>query len=232
MLFRKYLSPDGDSGGTGGDDGTTVIEPQTPPASSGTQSQQDLLKQIGALQAKYDADLAAAENRRVGLQKTYDTQKAVWQQTQTELLSVKNTLDLLTGEKTTLAEQNSNLEKDKETLTHEVGTLGVKVKRANLIFDKYHGLASFEAAGLIPDVPEEKLEETFQTFADKLATITDASKMDFSSGSTPIPPDKKDGKPESLEILKKRLNDAALKGDRAVYDKTYNEILKAETAKK
>jgi len=231
-MFKKFLSPEGDSGGSGGDEGEGTPESKTPSASSGTLSQQDLLKQIGALQAKYDADLTAAEKRRVNLQKTYETEKGAHATTQSELLTVKTNLDLLSGEKKTLTEQFSNLEKEKEGVELEKETLSRKVKRANLIFDKYQGLATFEAAGLIPEVEEEKLDETFKAFSEKLASATDASKINFMSGSTPPPPDGKNNLPDSLEVLKKRLNDAALKGDRKVYDVTYAEILRLETAKK
>ena len=232
-MFRKFLSPEGDSGGSGGDDGDgNAPDPKVPLTPIGTLSQQDLLKQIGALQAKYDADLSAAEKRRVGAQKSYEAEKGAHVTTQSELQVAKNTLDLLAGEKTTLAEQLSNLEKSKAGLETEKTTLALSIKRAHLIFDKYHGLASFEAAGLIPVVAEDKLDETFKTFAEKLATLTDASKMDFMSGSTPIPPDSKDKKSDSLDVLKKRLNDSALKGDKKVYDVTFDEILRLETAKK
>lgn len=212
-MFTPFLTLDQDPDGSG----------SGPSQSVGQQGQQDFEKLYKDAQSKLDA----TEKRRIGLQQTYQTEQDTHKATKDVLSQLQATLATLTGEKSTLADQLSKLEVDGTEKEIELETLRRGDKRAKLIFKSFLELAPFEADGLIPEAEEDKLEELFTGFSKKLGELKDKAKVDFGTGGTPPPPPPKPEPDENRVTLLKQLSDAALSGNRKVYNELFDKYMKA-----
>lgn len=181
MFFPMFETPSGASGG-----GSSEPTPE------------QLRKQVAELQAKYDGlkkqvddgDFVPKE-RFVGMQQTY-------QHEQEEHKKTKGSLDVLSAEKVTLAQQLSKLEEEKNSLATtideraiELETLTRAQKRTQLILKDFPHLAGFEVEGLLPDGDEKDWPTLFGNFATKINEVQQNAAKEFGKGgSTTTPPSK------------------------------------------
>ena len=215
-MFRTSPTLDGDSGAGGGS--------TTPPDNS---DQQDYKKLYENAQARHQKELDAAEKRRAGLQQTYQTEQDAHKTTKTELEQLKSGFATLTSEKDDLQTNFSKLETEKSEYEIELETLRRKEKRAGLIFKKYPELAPFEADGLLPEAEEEKLDETFGLFLEKLGVVKEKGKEEFGKGGTGTPPPAKIPESEGPKALLQQAYASVSKGDLKGYNESYDKYLKA-----
>jgi chromosome segregation ATPase len=215
FIPTKFLDKDSDSGGS---------------AQSDNSSQQDYQKLYEEQKGRYDKDIAAAEKRRIGLQQTYQTEQDAHKATKTALEQVNEQLKALTSEKGSLSEKFSKLETEFSEQGIEMETLKRQNSRAKLIFGKFPELASFEADGLLPEAEENKLEEVFGKFREKLGAIKEQGKEEFGKGGTPTKPSPTAAaQPEGRASLLKQLAEATQKGDMKLFNEIQDKLMKLPT---
>jgi chromosome segregation ATPase len=226
-MFRKWLSPEGASGGgAGGDpqDPPAPLDPPKPPAAGTETAEQKLAASL--------AEATRWQTGYAGLQKTLAKKEIAFDDLSKKFDTEHSALTTLQATHTTV---QTELEKLKGTVDElEVGKTSVEVqlKRAKIIMKKYPHLAEWEADGQLPETPvdakDEDIDKLFQSFSDKLAVA--AKQSGKSAGGSPPPPGGDGGTPSSAAEELKQANAASAKGDMVAYNEHYAkylELLKA-----
>lgn len=190
-----------------------------------------------ALYAKAQAEKAALEenwNKRYsGVQSLLSKEQEAHKGTKEALSSLTEKATGLEAVVSTTKTEFEKVRADLEAKAKEASDLAVFKARATLIMGKFPDLAPFEAKGLIPAAPEDKLEELFANFRGSLEETGKRAKQEFQSGQTTPPGSNTANNNIISDADKHRLaaNAAALKGDRETYDKEFSAYLAASEQK-
>jgi hypothetical protein len=229
-MFRKFLSPEGTSGGGSGTDPDPKDPPapgnQNPPASGETAEQ------------KLAAALKEAErwqNGYKGLQTTIAKKDVLIDDLTKQKDAEHSTLEALQATHTALQTEH---EKAKNTLGElELGknTSDVGLKRAKIIMKEFPQLAEWQADGQLPETPadakDEDIRNLFKSFSDKLAAAAKINNK--SAGGSPPPPAGGDGGNTGSAAEELRLANAAMfAGNTKEYNEHFAKYLELTKQKK
>jgi len=176
----------------------------------------ELVDPVVYVKQKVDAGELFQKDRYVGLQKTF-------QDAQDVIKTLEPKVKEFETNYSNLEEKFKAKETEVQERDQEIGKLKPKLARANIIFKEFPQLASFEADGLLPDAPEDKLPEIFKKFSEKLGSIKTAAGKEFlAGGGSTTPEEKLDPKLQTSQTHLKLANEAMAKNDMATYNKEYD----------
>jgi len=246
-LFQPFYSPDEPAGGSSGttpEQALAQVQQQLTEIKekyNGLQTQVEkgqLVKPEEFLKTKVEAGEIFPKERFTGLQQSFQAE-------QDAHLATKKSLVELQGSYTEQGTKLQTFETQVTTLTGQVQEKDTKVaelskrnKRSNIIMEKYPALAGFEAAGLLPDAEEEKLDEVFSAFNSKISALGAEGALAFASGGgKTTPASGTETKPPSTaavtaEAHRKLSMEAFSQGDMPEYNKEYDLYLKALSIEK
>jgi len=228
-MFRKWLSPDGTSGG--GDTGNPPKDPPTPgnpnPPATGDTAEQKLAAAL--------KEAERWQNGYKGLQTTIAKKDVLIDDLTKEKDSEHGTLE---GLQKTHTELQAEHEKTKVKLDElELGktTAEVQLQRAKIIMKKFPHLSEWEADGQLPETPadakEEDVVKIFQSFSDKLAAAAKISNK--GAGGSPPPPAGGDGGNTGSAAEELKLANAAMfAGNTKEYNEHFAKYLELSKQKK
>ena len=170
------------------------------------------------------------------------TSKASYAGLQKTLGKVQRDYEQLQGTHTTVSEQFSELQKTHtqtqtafDALTQRLDAEAPELEelrkfkmRTTVLHEKFPGLVTFEADGLLPtgDTPEE-LETKFGAFKDKLGLLGEIAEKQAREGGTPPAPDDEETPPSSADEFLKQAMAASASGNFGEFDKLFEQYLKA-----
>ena len=245
--FQPFYSPDDSAGGSSekaSEQALAQAQQQLTEITekyNGLQTQVEkgqLVKPDEFLKTKIEAGELFPKERFTGLQQSYQSE-------QDAHVATKKTLVELQGSYTEQGTKLQTFETQVATLTGQVQEKDTKVaelskknKRSNIIMEKYPALAGFEAAGLLPDAEEEKLDDVFSAFNSKIGALGEEGAKAFASGGGATTPASGDEtKPPTTaavtaEAHRKLSMEAFSNGDMTEYNKEYDLYLKALSIEK
>jgi len=225
-MFRKFLSPEGSSGGGAGEDPQDPPAPITPnPPATGETAEQKLAASL--------KETERWQNGYKGLQTTI-AKKDV---TIGDLTKAKDAdhsaLEALQITHTALQTEHETFKVKVDELELGKTTAEVKLLRAKIIMGKYPELASWEADGSLPATPadakEADIEIVFKSFSEKLAAA--AKITNKGAGGSPPPPPGGDPPSSSAADELKLASNAMKLGKIDEYTLHYNKYLELVSKK-
>jgi DNA repair exonuclease SbcCD ATPase subunit len=228
-MFKKWLSPESDSGGSGETNQPVTGEilpgqSQTPPPAGN--SAEEMLKA-----AKVEAE--RWKNGYAGLQKTLGKKDIELEKLTKQLEETNSGLSTLQQTHTSVQTEHQSLTQKAEELELNLNATQSQLQRAKIIMGKFPHLASWEADNSLPETPvdakEEDVIKLFQSFSDKLAAATKSANIN--AGGGPPPPAGNGGGSTSADEELKLAKDAASHGKLDEYSAHYNKYLELSKPK-
>ena len=223
-MFRKFLSPDGTSGGDAGDgdQNSPNPDPKTPnPPATGETAEQ---KAAAAL-----AESQRWQNGYSGLQKLIAKKDLEIGELTKAKDADHSALEALQTTHTALQTEHQTVKVKLDELELGKTTAEVKLMRAKIIMGKFPELASWEADGQLPETPadakEADVELLFKSFSDKLTAAAKGASAIKSAGGSVIPPPGGDSTVSTAAEELKLAKAAMSKGKLDEYTAHYNKYL-------
>lgn len=214
---------------------TAAAQTQTQTPNTDIQKQlAELTQKHAQLEAQAVIDRETFEKRYTGLQtslnleqQAHATTKTAFTELSTKAADAIKQLEQLNGQKTTWEQEQAKFQT-------EVEALSKAQRRSRLIMEKFPDLAMFEINGVLPDAPDDKLEDVLGKFAVQVESMTKKAREDYASGGTRRPSKTEVPAPEdqAIEAARSKMNKAALSGNQKEYDLAYDELQKLQSSKK
>ncbi len=201
-------------------DNNATPEPTLPGTASGAPGTGD--QQV----AKLEAEVADWRQRFAGLQAKFQKEHDTHEALKASKFDLEQKLTTVTGD---LEAAKLNLTKGQELQGKTVTELeGLKTANARmqLIFKEFPGLVEYEAKGLLPTGQGDELKTKLTDFTALLKAQGAAAAQQIVAGA--IPPAPTTGGPRTAQDILREANQALREGKRDLYDKLYDEFIKAK----
>lgn len=202
----------------------------TPP--QGTSGSPDFQVLYTSLMEKINSGEFFTKAVYTGLQQTHEKEVVAHKATKGELLATQTQLKSITDQIASLENGSKSVLEEKTSLSAQLDAAQRKLKRDQLVMGKYPNLAQWEADGLLPDLPEDKLETALKAISEKLVTTNAQNRQQAVAGASALESTVNATVEVTAASLLKEYNSLALKGDSAAANAKYDEYLKATIAKK
>lgn len=201
----------------------------TPPEGDGEKDWKALYE---AAQAELANKTTEWNTRLSGLNKTLTAEKDAHKVTKDQALAFQTQIQDLTGNIDALKSEKETLGTQKSAIETAKAELEATLARKTLIMEKFPALASFEAQGLLPQVPAEQAEEVFGKFHQNIQDLRKSQVADQNSGGVPPTPSKKEQTKSSSADLLREASKLALDGKATEYDAMMDKYWAAVDAEK
>jgi len=163
-----------------------------------------------------------------GLQQTHEKETLAHKATKGELLTAQTQIKSLTDQFAALETGSKAILEAKTSLDEQLQAATRKLARNQLVMGKYPNLAQWEADGLLPDLPEDKLEVALKAISEKLATTNAQIRQTAVAGASALDSSANATAEVTATSLLKEANAAMLKGDQKGYNEKFEAYLKAK----
>ena len=197
-------------------------------ATSGTGDNPDYQTLYTSLMGKINSGEFFTKAVYTGLQQTHEKETLAHKATKGELLAAQTQLKSLTDQIATLETGSKSILEAKTSLDEQLDSAKRKLARNQLVMGKYPNLAQWEADGLLPDLPEDKLEVALKAISEKLVVTNAQVKQTAVAGASALDSSANATTETTAASLLKEANAAMLKGDQKGYNEKFDAYLKAK----
>ena len=158
-----------------------------------------------------------------GLQRVHETEINAHKATKGELLATQSQLKSMTDQIASLETGSKSVLEEKTSLSAQLESAQRKLKRDQLVMGKFPNLAQWEADGLLPDLPEDKLETALKAISEKLVATNMQARQTTIAGASAL----ESTNTTTVEVNAAHLSAEAMTAARAGDMKTYTEKMDA-----